>query len=112
MRPLIRRIGRKRVRIQDLVAHQTARLLKKIVIGGSLLLAVVYGGDYAVFALRHEPTGTVAVRRYYAIQEKANRVEYVFDQERNQTCARALFPHRGYVPCWYLSRHAEQRVDE
>jgi hypothetical protein len=23
----------------------------------------------------------------------------------------ALFPHAGALPCWYLSRHPEQRTD-
>ena len=68
--------------------------------------------SYAVFRLRGRPAGTVTVRRYYAIQEKANRVEYVFDKEENRACVRTLFPQPGLPPCWYLSRHAEQRVDE
>jgi hypothetical protein len=86
-------------------------LLKKIVIGAALTLALLYGGDYAVVRVRHDPTGTVTVRRYIAIQEKANRVEYVFNGAENETCAHSLFPQMGYLPCWYLSRHAEQRVE-
>lgn len=74
-----------------------------------LFLVVTYGGDYALVRFRREPTGVVTVRRYYAIQEKANRVEYVFDKEENQTCVQSLFPHLGFTPCWYLSRHTEQR---
>jgi hypothetical protein len=84
-------------------------LIKKVALGTLLFLVVLYAGDYALVRLRHEPTGSVAVRRYYAIQEKANRVEYVFDKEENQTCVQSLFPHLGLVPCWYLSRHTEQR---
>ena len=87
-------------------------MIKKIVIAAMACLARAYGADYAVFRLRGRPAGTVTVRRYYAIQEKANRVEYVFDKEENRTCARTLFPQPGLPPCWYLSRHAEQRVDE
>ena len=87
-------------------------MIKKIVMAAMACLALAYGADYAVFRLRGRPAGTVAVRRYYAIQEKANRVEYVFDKEENRACARTLFPQTGLAPCWYLSRHAEQRVDE
>ncbi len=80
-------------------------------IGAVLGLALLYLGDYAVVRLRHEPTGTVTVRHYMAIQEKANRVEYVFNGAENETCAHSIFPQMGYPPCWYLSRHPEQRVE-
>ncbi len=86
-------------------------MIRKIAIATLLGLLLLYGGDYAIFRMRHSPTGTVTVRRYLAIQEKANRVEYVFNGEQKQTCAQSLFPHIGSAPCWYLSRHAEQRVD-
>jgi len=86
-------------------------MIKKIAIAALLGLLLLYGGDYAIFRLRHSPTGSVTVRRYLAIQEKANRVEYVFNGEQNQTCVQSLFPHRGSTPCWYLSRHTEQRID-
>ena len=77
-----------------------------------LAVAVLYFGDLGVLRLRGTPTGTVMVRRYYAIQEKANRVEYVFDKNENQTCVRSLFSHLGYPSCWNLSRHPEQRIEE
>jgi hypothetical protein len=87
-----------------------------MLIGAVTCFLVLYSMDYGVLRLRisksGEAFGTVQVRRYYAIQEKANRVEYIFDKEANQTCVRALFPHLGFPPCWYLSRHPEQRVDE
>ena len=86
-------------------------MIKKTAIFIGLGLGVLYGGDYLVLRLRRDSTGSVTVRRYYAIQEKANRTEYVFDKEENQTCVRSLFPHLGDPPCWYLSRHAEQRVN-
>jgi hypothetical protein len=27
------------------------------------------------------------------------------------TCVNSLFPHQGYLPCWYLSKHTDQRTD-
>lgn len=84
-------------------------MLKRIATAAVLGIVILYAGDYGVMRLRHDPTGSVMVRRYYAIQEKANRVEYMFDKEENQTCVRSLFPHMGYVTCWYLSRNTEQR---
>lgn len=86
-------------------------MIKRIATAGLASLLLLYGGDYAVFCLRHSPTSTLTVRRYLAIQEKANRVEYVFNGQQNQTCVQSLFPHLGSPPCWYLSRHSEQRVD-
>ncbi len=90
-------------------------MTRRIVVAAVICFLVLYGVDDALVRFRipkgREPFGTVMVRRYYAIQQKANRVEYVFDKEENQRCVRALFPHLGYVPCWYLSRHPEQRVD-
>jgi len=74
-------------------------------------VAIFYGGDWSVFHLRGTPTQSIKVRRYLAIHEKANRVEYVFNGEQDETCARAIFPRSGYPPCWYLARHAEQRID-
>ncbi len=79
------------------------------------LLLALYAGDYFVLRYRiatnRNPFGTVTVYRYYAIAEKNNKVEYVFDHQEAQTCAHSLFPHLGYNPCWYLSRHTEQRVN-
>ena len=86
-------------------------MLKKIAAGGLVFFCLLYGGDYAIFLLRHSPTSTITVRRYLAVQEKANRVEYVFNGEQNQTCVRSLVPHLGSPPCWYLRHHTEQRID-
>ena len=83
-------------------------MIKKIVIWLVAGLALVYGADFALFRLRGKPAGKVDV----PIQEKANRVEYIFDKEENQASLRSLFPHAGMTPCWYLSRHTEQRIDE
>ena len=55
--------------------------------------------------------GTVTVQRYDAISEKSNRTEFVFESPLILTCVHSLFPHVGYQPCWYLSRHTEQRIN-
>jgi len=76
-----------------------------------LTVVLVYFGDFLALRFRHEPLGTVTVQRYDAIPEKNNKVEFQFEQPVAQTCVHSLFPHRGYPPCWYLSRHSEQRID-
>jgi hypothetical protein len=58
-----------------------------------------------------QPFGTVTIRRFDAIPEKNNKTEYVHEDPVTVTCIRSLFPHLGYEPCWYLSRHAEQRIN-
>jgi len=79
------------------------------------LLCAIYTGDYALLHYRsarnRQPFGTVTVYRYYAIQKKSNKVEYVFNGTENQTCVHSLFPHMSYRPCWYLERHTEKRTD-
>jgi len=82
------------------------------VVGAGLLL---YSTDYAVFRLRTwaygNAIGTVTVEHYYAVAQKNGKTQFIFDPPAPQTCANALFPHSGMLPCWYLRRHPEQRTD-
>jgi hypothetical protein len=79
------------------------------------LLAAIYLGDYAVLRYRAAKNlgafGSVTIYRYYAIQKKANKTEYVFKGSDDQTCVNSMLPHMGHTPCWYLQRHTEQRTD-
>ena len=74
------------------------------------MAALLWAGDYVQLKLSHSQLSTVTVRRYYAIEKKANKVEYIFDSERDQACVNSLFPHLGAPACWYLRRHAEERI--
>jgi hypothetical protein len=56
--------------------------------------------------------GVVQVRRYYAMPLKGNKTEFGDAGVENVTCAYALFPHSGYAPCWYASRHKVKWVTE
>jgi hypothetical protein len=96
-----------------------ASRLKAGLLAPVLLLAALavlaYGIDYAIFRYRvssnRQPFGTVTVQSYYAVGQKNGKTEYLFDPPQPQTCVHALFSHAGYAPCWYLSRHSEQRTD-
>ncbi len=84
-------------------------------IGAALIgiAGIVWLGDFVSWNVnipRREPLGTVTVRRYYAIGKKANKVEYVFDSAQDRSCVNSLFPHFGQPACWYLRRHAEERI--
>src|ERR1700719_3385415 len=95
------------------------RALHRIALIASLFLSgttvLVYVGDYAAFryhtAVNRSPYGTVTVRHYYAVLHKNGKTEFIFDPPAVQTCVHSLFPHGGYVPCWYVGRHSEQRTD-
>ena len=77
-------------------------------------VALVFLGDDLLLRFRiHQggnPYGQVTVHRLDAIPEKNGKVEYVPEEPVAETCIHSLFPHIGYLPCWYLSRRTEQRV--
>ena len=79
------------------------------------VVVLAYGLDYAVFRLRaattHNAYGSVTVNHYYAVLQKNGKTTFSFDPPQAQTCVQAVFPHEGWLPCWYLSRHPEQRTD-
>jgi len=77
--------------------------------------AIAFALDYAVFRARaatnRNAFGAVMVRHYYAVLQKNGKTEFMFDPPQPWTCVNSLFPHAGYLPCWYLRRHPEQRTD-
>ena len=79
------------------------------------IAALAFGLDYAIFRVRaatsHNPYGSVTVNHYYAVLLKNGRTQFTFDPPKAQTCVNAIFPHAGWLPCWYLSRHPDQRTD-
>lgn len=80
---------------------------------GTAVLA--FGVDLAVFRIRlatnRSPYSSVTVNHYYAVPQKNGKTQFIFDPPQPETCVNALFPHSGDPPCWYLSRHPEQRTD-
>src|SRR5690349_5415314 len=84
-----------------------------LVVASLVLLA--YAIDWIIFQYRVASTrqafGSVTVQSYYAVEQKNGKTEYLFDPPQPQTCIHALFSHAGYAPCWYLTRHSEQRTD-
>ena len=83
------------------------------------LAAIAYAGDYAVVRLRESyprlgnAFGSVQVVRLLAIPLKNGRTEYELDALRPEatvTCVRALFPHLGYQPCWYVRRQSQKPI--
>ena len=79
------------------------------------LVVLIYATDFAIMQFRIAKGigayGTFTVRSYYAIAKKANKVEYDYIGTEQETCTRSLFPHFGFNPCWYVSRHTERRIE-
>jgi hypothetical protein len=85
--------------------------MRRVLIIAAALSLALYAGDYAAVRMRRDPTGVVQIRRYYAIPQKNNRTLFSPAEPVSQTCVHSLFPHLGDSPCWYVSRHAQQRID-
>ena len=77
------------------------------------LLALAYLADD--LAVRYRLTRGRAdaleeVSMYYATRLKNRSIEIFYDRPVTETCVRALFPHLGHAPCWYLRRHTVKFV--
>jgi hypothetical protein len=91
------------------------RVVRRVLLGLVSVVALLYLGDDLAVRLpiprKRDPFGQVTVYRLDTIPQKNGKVEYAPEPPAKQTCIHSLFPHMGYAPCWYLSRHAEQRVN-
>jgi hypothetical protein len=54
--------------------------------------------------------GTVTIHPYYSFPRKDKKIELMFEDARDETCANSLFPQMGFSPCWYLRRHPDQQL--
>jgi len=88
--------------------------IRILIVALALMVALYVGDDLSVryrIPKSRQPYGTVTIRRFDAIAEKNNKTEYVYEDPVAVTCVRSVFPHLGYAPCWYRSRHLEQRIN-
>jgi hypothetical protein len=90
------------------------RLLAAILAALASITLIAYASDYAVFRYRlraNKAFGEVTVTTYDAVAQKSGKTQFIFNPPHIETCVHTLFPHAGYLPCWYLERHTEQRTD-
>ena len=87
------------------------RIAAKILFACALLTAVMYGGDDLYVHLRHNPYADVRINRILAIAEKFNKIDYERTDPVTERCVYSLFPHFGYNPCWYLTRHTVRVIN-
>ena len=78
-------------------------------------LGALYAGDYSILRYRiwrgREPYGQVTVHHYDAVPLRNGKTEIFPLAPDNETCVHSLFPHFAFNPCWYVSRHTEDRID-
>jgi hypothetical protein len=85
-------------------------IAKRIAIGVLVAVALVYSGDTLSVCYRMskkiagDPLMTMTTQGMIEIPHKDGRAEIVLGDPVTQTCVRALFPHDGYDPCWYVAR--------
>jgi hypothetical protein len=86
---------------------RVSAMLKRTLVTVPILMSALYAGDYLWlrFRMSHPEAGPAlgTVQFYWATAIKGGREEIFSDQPQMETCARSLFPHLGYKPCWYSS---------
>lgn len=79
----------------------------------ALLVAAIalWAGDWAIFRVqvaRGHGYDSVQVEEYLSTALKGNKEEYDYLGQAQVSCARALFPHGGTPPCWWVRRHRQE----
>jgi hypothetical protein len=105
--------------VTQISASDLRRRLRRILVAAVLAVvgaaALTYGVDYLVFRVRawtnRNAYGSVIVNHYTAVLQKNGKTTLTFDPPTPWACVNSLFPHQGWPPCWYLSRHPDQRTD-
>jgi hypothetical protein len=96
--------------------QMTRSFLKRFVLALILVVAILYGNDYASVHRRMsaqkpgDPIDVITYPHLLAIPQKGNKVEYALDAQspmESESCVHSLFPHFGYTPCWYVQRRAK-----
>jgi hypothetical protein len=88
----------------------------RVLLAGALALivalpAAVYVGDALVLRYRlGRGGGQETLTVYFATRLKSGKLEVFTDRPQTEVCARALFPHFGYRPCWYVRRSGGVKV--
>jgi len=80
----------------------------KVIVVAAILLWLC---DWAVFRMRishGRGFETIQVQEYLSTALKGNKQEYDYMGTEQVSCARALFPHAGVQPCWWVRRHTSR----
>jgi hypothetical protein len=92
----------------------TRRILHRALVATVIAVAALYVGDDLALNYRIARGGAAAatetVTVLYGTPLKDGRVSIFWNQPQTETCARSIFPHLGYLPCWYAKRHATRLI--
>ena len=83
-------------------------LLRKYVLGFSIVAAALYVGDWALWKAKMAHgagMGRMTVGRLQVADLKGNKEEYFPDGNEEVECSRSLFPQSGGGACWWLRHH-------
>jgi hypothetical protein len=70
-----------------------------------ILLILICGGDFVVFGLRSRDPNIISyvhVHKYNAISDGGGHYHFAYVADMDEPCVRALLPHRGMWPCWWV----------
>ncbi len=77
----------------------------------AVVILLLWLGDWIVFRI-HDGHGdafeTIQVQQYLDTPLKGSKEEYDYLGTEAVNCVRAIFPHSGDEPCWWLRRHTTQ----
>jgi len=89
-------------------------LFARILLYLAITAALAYATDAGILRYRASTNrnafSTITVHPYYAVERKDKKIEYMYDDPRDETCVNSLFPHLGDSPCWYLRRHKDEKI--
>ncbi len=112
-------VGSNPIGSTKLVLIPASTLAKRVLISFVLALGLFYGSDYLYVRVRMihpkpaDPFESLKALRVLAIPEKNGKTEYEVDAlnpEQAVTCVHSLFPHYGYLPCWYVKPRINQPI--
>jgi hypothetical protein len=91
-------------------------LFLRTLLGIAISVALLYAVDAAVLRFRaatnRNAFATITVHPYFAVERKDKKIEYMYDDPRDETCVNSLFPHLGDSPCWYLRKHKDEQLPD
>ena len=85
------------------------RIVKRALLILAVVLASGYATDYLV--ARKRPLGSVVVQPYFAVPQKNGKTEFMMQDPETDSCVQSLLPHMDQMPCWYLEKHKNKRID-
>ena len=89
-------------------------MIRRVVLIAILVVAASYVLDWIVVELKMggaHPAALGTVSVYQATELKSGKMDVYYHDPVNQTCVHSLYPHFGFQPCWYLSKHPMQVIN-